>query len=487
MSDIEDIAIRRGFFWQSSEIYGGISGFYDYGHLGVLVKRKFENLWRRFFLDENNFYEIEPANIMHEKVFVASGHVDSFVDPVVKCKKCKNVERADQILEKELNESFEGLSPKDLEKLIKKHNIKCPKCKGPLEEVDVLNMLFPLDVGAENPQRTYLRGETAQGAYVNFKRSFEHLRKKLPIGLAIIGKAFRNEISPRNSLIRMREFSQAELQIFFDSEKMNEHERFDEIKDKKIIALFVKDRKSGAREIQCSELAKSLKKMYVYYMYKIQQLYLDVLKIPKEKFRFKELSEEERAFYNRQHWDIELKMSIGWKEVAGLHYRTDHDLSGHQKVSKQDMSVNLDGRKFIPHVLELSFGIDRNIFAMLDFSLHDEGERSVIKFPKMIAPFDCAVFPLVNKDSLPEKTEEIISKIKNTELNFFHDDSGSIGRRYRRMDEIGVPVCITIDHQTLEDNSVTLRDRDSMKQMRINTDELEEKINDIIKGDFLFE
>jgi len=203
MSDVEEIAKRRGFFWKSSEIYGGLAGLYDYGHLGTLVKRKWENLWRNFFL-KGNFYEIEPANIMHEKVFVASGHVDSFVDPIVKCKKCKNAERADQILEDRLGEKFEGLTPQELDKIIKKHNIKCPKCKGPLEETAVLNMLFPLSVGAENPSKAYMRGETAQGAYVNFRRTFEHMRKQLPFGLAIVGKAFRNEVSPRNALIRTK-------------------------------------------------------------------------------------------------------------------------------------------------------------------------------------------------------------------------------------------------------------------------------------------
>jgi glycyl-tRNA synthetase len=487
MSDIEEIAKRRGFFWKSSEIYGGLAGLYDYGHLGTLVKRKWENLWRNFFL-KGNFYEIEPANIMHEKVFVASGHVDSFVDPIVKCKKCKNAERADQILEDQLGEKFEGLQPKELDKIIKKHNIKCPKCKGPLEETAVLNMLFPLSIGAENPSKAYMRGETAQGVYVNFRRTFEHMRKQLPFGLAIVGKAFRNEVSPRNALIRMREFSQAELQIFFDPEKINEQENFDEIKAHKLHLLLAGEKKE--KEMSCGDMSKKLPKMYVYYMAQIQKFYLDVLKIQKEKFRFRELSDEEKAFYNKYHWDIELKMGVGWKEVAGLHYRTDHDLKGHQKLSKESMEISVEGKRFVPHVLELSFGVDRNIYAMLDFSLQtdvlkerqssEEKERSVVKFPKLIAPFDCAIFPLVSKDNLPEKAREIKELLKG--FSVFYDESGSIGRRYRRMDEIGVPACITIDSETLENDTVTLRDRDSMKQERISVSELPEKLREFLEN-----
>jgi glycyl-tRNA synthetase len=487
-SRIEEIAKRRGFFWQSSEIYGGLSGFFDYAHLGTALKRKWENLWRSHFVGmDDNFFEIEPADIMHEKVFIASGHVQNFVDPVAKCRKCGNFERADQLLEQELKENFEGLSMKGLEDLIKKHNIKCPKCGGKLEEVGSFNMLFPLTVGAENPQKAYPRGETAQGAYVNFRRMFESLRKQLPMGLAIIGKAYRNEISPRQLLVRMREFTQAELQIFFDPQNINEHHDFDKVRDYKLRLFPVANRKSNKiDEISCDHTVSRLKlpKFYVYYMAAVQKFYLEKIRLQPHLFRFRELSEEERAFYNKYHWDVEVFLDNlgGFKEVGGVHYRTDHDLKGHEKVSKQDMSVFVDGRKFIPHVLELSFGVDRNIYALLELFYEEERERALFKFPRLLSPYDCAVFPLVNKDKMPEKAQEIKKLLQSVNFNVFYDDSGSVGRRYRRMDEIGVPVCITIDGETPKDGTVTLRDRDSMKQIRVKVKELANVLYEFLSG-----
>ncbi len=484
LSKIEEISRRRGFFWTSSEIYGGVSGLYDYAHLGTLMKNRWQNLWRNFFLSlDDNFFEIQPTDLMHEKVWIASGHVESFVDPVVKCKKCGNVERADKLIEEQLKESFEGLSLEQLAELIKKHNIRCVKCKGPLEEVGVLNLMFPVTLG--NDAKAYLRGETAQGAYVNFLREFDCLRKKLPLGLAIVGKAYRNEISPRNLLIRMREFTQAELQIFFDPQKIEEHPRFQEVRNYKIRAYFVKNRPSGeVSELTCEELTNHLPQFYVYHMAKVQQFFFDVLKLPKELFRFRQLSDEEKAFYNKYHWDIEVKLESlgGFIEVGGVHYRTDHDLGGHQRLSKHDMSVFVDNRRFVPHVLELSFGVDRNIYALLELAYREEGERTLFAFPRVVVPFDCAVFPLVNKDGLDEKAEELREFLKDSGFAVLFDASGSIGRRYRRIDEIGVPLGITLDHQTLEDRTVTLRDRDSMQQIRVKISDLEDTLKRFKKG-----
>ena len=483
---IEEISRRRGFFWTSSEIYGGLSGFYDYAHLGTALKNKWENIWRKFFLGlDDNFFEISPTEIMHEKVWQASGHVESFVDPVVKCKKCGNVERADKLLEEHLKESFEGISLNDLAEVIKKNNVKCPKCKGPLEEIGVLNLMFPVMIG--NDVKAYLRGETAQGAYVNFNREFECLRKKLPLGLAIIGRAYRNEISPRNLLIGMREFTQAELQIFFDSEKIEQHSKFAEIKNYKLHVYPTKNRDDNkTNQVTCEEMTKHLPEFYVFHMAKVQQFFFDVLKIPKEIFRFKELSDEEKAFYNKYHWDIEIKLESlgGFVEVGGVHYRTDHDLSGHQKFSKQDLSVFADNKRLVPHVLELSFGVDRNIYALLELSYKEDKERTFFAFPRALSPFDCAVFPLVNKDGLDKKAEEIKALMKQR-FSVFYDDSGSIGRRYRRMDEIGVPLSVTCDHQTLDDKTVTIRDRDTMKQVRVKITNLNEVLQRFLEGEEL--
>lgn len=492
MSDILDIAKRRGFFWQSSLIHGGLAGFYDYAHLGTLLKRKWENLWRDFFLGlSDNFYEIQTSVIMPEGVFRASGHLEHFVDPIVKCGKCRNMERADHIVEDVLKENFEGLTPEELMALIKKHGIRCSKCKGKLESADVFNMLFPMDVGAgKGKARAYLTGETAQGAYVNFKYEFESLRRKLPLGLAIIGKAFRNEIAPRNALIRMREFTQAELQIFFDPDTINEHPRFGEVSGYKLRVFPVKNRKTRKiEEVSCKDALKRLRlpRFYIYHMAKIQKFYLDVLRLPKNGFRFRELSQEERAFYNKFHWDIELDLDSlgGFKEVGGIHYRTDHDLKGHQRVSGEGMIVNLDGKEILPHVLELSFGVDRNIYALLELALSKEKERVVLRFPRLVSPFDAGILPLVDKDGLTEKSREVKKALEGSGFNVFFDSSGSIGRRYRRLDEIGVAACVTIDYESLKKKDCTLRDRDSMKQIRVSLKDLPSVLKRFLDGEGL--
>jgi glycyl-tRNA synthetase len=477
---IEELAKRRGLFWQASEIYGGLSGFYDWGHIGTLIKRKMENLWRQFFIDNESSFEIETTHIMPEQVFIASDHINNFIDPVTKCKKCGTIHRADHIIGEYLKENFEGLKPEKLSALIKKYNIRCPACKGPLTDAGTLNMMFPLKIGPYEGTKAFLRPETAQGAYINFKRIYDHLRKKLPIGLAIIGKAYRNEISPRNLLLRQREFTQAELQIFFDP-KMEY--KLDNLSDYKLRLFSVADRKSNTiKEMSCADIVKKLHlpEFYVLHLAKVQKFYLDILAIPKEKFRFRELSDEERSFYSKIHWDIELLIENQFKEIGGLHYRTDYDLSGHQKVSKHDMSINADGRKFIPHVLELSFGIDRIIYAIIDIFYTEElvkGEKRVLlKLPPVLSPFDAGLFPLVAKDGLPEKSLEIKKLLQDKGFSIFYDSSGSIGRRYRRADEIGIAKCITIDYQTLQDNTVTIRDRDSMAQIRVRIDDLEKKL-----------
>ncbi len=487
-----EIAKRRGFFWQGSAIYGGLAGFYDYAHLGVFLKRRWENLWRNYFLGlDENYYEIQPALIMHENVFRASGHLESFADPIAKCGKCGNAERADHILEDVLKENFEGVSPEDLLKLIKKHGIKCGKCKGEIADVSQFNMMFPLKLGVGKQEKTgYLTGETAQGAYVNFKQMFEVCRKKLPLGLAIIGKAFRNEIAPRNALIRMRELTQAELQIFFDPDTIEDHPDFKSVENYKLLLFPVENKKSGKiEEFTCKQASEkfSLPKFYIYHLAKVQQFYLDVLKLPKEKFRFKQLSDEEKAFYNKYHWDMEVSLESlgGFKELGGVHLRTNHDLSGHQKTSSQSMEVSLEGKKVLPHVLELSFGVDRNLYALLELAYTEEKERTVLKFPRVVSPFDAGIFPLVNKDGLQEKSKEVQKLLEEHGFVVFYDEGGSIGRRYRRIDEIGVSAGLTIDYDSLKQDDVTIRDRDSMKQIRVKIKDLPGVLRKFLSGEEL--
>lgn len=468
-----DVALRRGFFYPSSEIYGGSAGFYDFGHLGVLLKRKVENAWRNYFLAlDPNFVEIDATTIMPEAVFEASGHLKSFNDPLTECVECHVRHKADLLLEEKGVEA-EGLTADEMSKALRDNETRCPRCGGELSEVRWFNMMFELSLGAaEADEKAYLRPETAQGCYVSFKRMFEVLRNQIPMGLAILGRAYRNEISPRQGFYRLRELNQAELQIFFDPDNLDEHPCYEAVKDQMIRIYAVKDRENGEmREIPLKEI--EVPKFYGYHMAKVQDFYLKVLKVPREKFRFRELSEEERAFYNRIHWDMEIFTDVlgGFKEAGGIHYRGDHDLSGHEKGSKKKMEVNIQGKKFVPHVLELSFGIDRNLLMLLDLAYTEEEERIVLKFPSVVAPYTVAVFPLVSKDGLPELAYEIYLELRKG-CDAFFDEKGSIGKRYRRQDEIGTPFCVTVDYDSLEDGTVTLRDRDTMDQVRVHRDNL---------------
>ncbi len=478
---IMDIANKRAFIYPSAEIYGAKAGFWTYGHLGTRMKQKWESLWRETFLTLHpNFFEISDCNIMPKKVFESSGHLKNFNDPLVECEKCHFRFRADQLIEDVLKKEVHGLNTEELNALIKENKIKCTNCKGNLGDVRYFNMMFDLKVGAVGAEVMYLRPESAQAPYLAFKREFDALRKKLPMGLAVIGNAFRNEISPRQGFFRLREFTQAELQIFFDPDLINEHEEFDLVKEVKLRVL----KEGKFKEMSAEELNKeSIPKFYVYHMCKVQDFYLNILKIPKEKFRFRELDENERAFYNKIHFDIEVELDTlgGFKELGGVHYRGDHDLGGHQTGSQEKLEyVSDDGkRRFTPHVLELSFGVDRNIWALLDLFYKEEKERTLFQFPQIIAPIDAAVFPLMNKEKIPELSRFIFKELYKS-FNVFYDESGSIGRRYRRQDEVGTNFGITVDFDSLKDNTVTLRERDSMKQIRVKIEDLNMILDSLI-------
>lgn len=466
---------HRGIFYPTAEIHGEIAGFYEYGSIGTKIKRKFENYWRKFFLDEDNFFEIEGSVINPEKVFRASGHLEHFKDPMVKCKKCGVIERADQILEKGLGKTFEGLNAQELQQLIKENNLKCHECGGELEDIKEENLMFGFKVGAENEFQAYLRPETTQSVVCNFKREYLINRERLPLGLAIIGKAFRNEISARQSLFRMREFTQAELQIFFDPEEKS-HPDFKRVENEKVPVVFADEREKGIQIVSLKKISEKYFEKYAYYLWKIFKFYSS-LGVQKEKIRFFEKSESERAFYNKAHFDVEIWMNSfqEFREVAGLHYRTDHDLKGHQEVSKQNLTVQKGDRKFIPHILELSFGVDRNIFAFLDLSFEQKDKR-IMHLPSVLSPFLAGVYPLMAKDGLDDYAFNLYKNLKEKGLDVFYDDKGSIGKRYARADETGVKYGITIDYDTLKDNTVTIRDRDTTKQIRVKTNEIIENL-----------
>lgn len=492
---IEEIAMfckRKGFVYPSAEIYGGLAGFWDYGHLGTLLKKNFENIWRTYFLGlHDNFYEIEASEIMPEKVFVASGHLKNFTDIAAKCKK-GHIERADLLLENTLGKKFEGLSSEEMRVHIERHKVVCSTCKSPIDYVGPINMMLSVDVGAGNVTRAFLRPETAQSPYVNFKLQYEVTRSKLPLGLALIGRAYRNELSPRNMLLRQRAFTQAELQIFFNPSKIDEHDDFDRVKNYSLQVVLVAKRGAGMKEITCAELAKRIPRFYVYYMAKVQQFYLDRVGFPKEKFRFYELDDNERAFYNKYHFDMEADLgSTGWVEIGGVHYRTDHDLKGHQDVSHQNLSVHDDEIKerFIPHVLELSFGVDRNFQTLLTFAYELDSKRDniVLHLSPNLAPIKAAVFPIVRNDTKTVKLAQEVYESLRKEFKVSYDESGSVGKRYARNDEIGTPYCITFDEASLKKKTVTVRERDTTKQIVVKISELKDILKNLISNECAFE
>ncbi|MFO8109825.1 MAG: glycine--tRNA ligase [Thermoplasmata archaeon] len=480
--DLESLCKRRGFVWPSSDIYGGEAGFYDYGHLGARLKDNWERAWKDYFLGlGDNYHMIYTPNILPYRVLESSGHVDHFSDVLIRCTKCGNSHRGDHLLEDITGESAEWMDKEEIESFIRDENVTCPDCGGELDEPMDFNMMFGLNIGPTGERKGFLRPETAQGTYMNFHREHIALRRKLPFGLATIGSAFRNEISPRQGVYRLREFQQAELQIFFIPDSKDFDHRYDALGGRKIPLLRADWNK--ARNIPLKEL-EDLPKFYKYHMAKMFEFYKDKMEL---NVRLRELSEEERAFYNRIHFDVEAKIDSigGWKEVAGLHYRGDYDLAQHQQASGQRMSVSIDGEKKIPHVMELSFGVDRNVWSLLDQG-YKTGDRDWISFPRYIAPYQVAVFPLVRKDGLLERSREIYEFL-NSDFYAFWDKSGSIGKRYARQDEIGTPFCITVDYDTPEDDTVTLREISSTDQIRLKVSNLKTELKSYINKEKKFE
>lgn len=475
------LSLRKGFIWPSAEIYGGMAGFYDYGPLGSRLKRNWEDSWLDYFLGlGDRYFLLDTTAIMPHAPLKASGHVELFSDLLVKCQKCGESFKADDLLGEVTRTSGEGLKAEELDARISSTDVKCLKCKGELGKAKDFNMMFTLNIGSEGQDKGFLRPETAQGAYLNFKRGFEIARKKLPFGLASIGRAYRNEISPRQGVYRMRELIQAELQIFFDPSRFDKSLDFDGIENYPLRVQFFGDER--IYEIRCSDLSakKGLPRFFVYHMAMVQKFYLERIHVPTEKFRFLELGEKERAFYNKLHYDVEVNLESldGFKELGGIHYRTDYDLTRHQEGSKEVMEVTHDGEKLIPHVLELSFGIDRNVWALLDL-FYEKTDRTVLRLQPFLSPYFAAVFPLVKKDGLDDKARKLHNDLRKDFLTYF-DDSGSIGRRYARMDEIGTPFCITVDYDTMEDDTVTVRERDSTQQKRVPIGELTQLLQELL-------
>lgn len=489
---IISIAKRRGIIFPSSEIYGGLSGFFDYGHIGLLLKRKLENSWREFFIKaENNIFEIETSLIMHEKVWRASGHLDSFIDPLAQCKKCNSFYRADNLIEEKLGQFVEGSKPEKLTKIIQEKKLKCPKCEGELSEVRVFNLMLSSQIGPVAGNIAYLRPETAQGIFVNFKNLLASTRATLPFGIAQVGYSYRNEISPRQWLIRLREFRQMEIEYFFNPNKITVPN--DKILQTKISILTQEEQKKKNPKTIEIAAKESVKKgiipneIMAYFLAK-EFLWYQQLGIPREALRFRHMTEAETPHYSKGNFDMEIKFDFGWKEVVGNAYRTNYDLSTHMKHSGEDFSIVDNGEKVIPHVVEPSFGIDRTIYAILLYCYRDGKDRGWewFAFPPKIAPYVAGIFPLVNKDGLPEKALEIFNNLKSC-YDVFYDDSGSIGKRYARADEIGTFLSVTCDYDTLKDDTVTIRSRDTTQQIRVKLDDLVDVIWKLLNQEIEFE
>lgn len=475
-----DISLRRGFVWPSFEIYGGAKGFYDYGPMGSLLKRNIEELIRKQYVVEDGCFEVSCPTVTPEDPWVASGHVDSFSDVLVECNKCGEPYRADHLVGEHVDVQTDGMGIADLQKHIEEANIVCPKCKGGLSTPYDYNLMFGTYIGpGKRKIKAYMRPETAQTTYLLFKRLYNAGRERLPLGVLQIGHSFRNEISPRQGMLRLREFTQAEIQFFTDPENKGS-ERLEEVSDLKVRVWSeeLQDQEKGAEEMTIADAVSNgimRVPMIAYCLARSWQLFTR-LGIPAEKLQMRQHKSDEKAFYSNDTWDIEyLSDDFGRVEMVGISDRTDHDLSAHMNLSKVDMRVTKDGRKFVPHVIEVAYGIDRPFYCTLESCfVAEEGEkgREYFRFPKEVAPYRAAVFPLVKKDGVDELAKEVFDKIKDSGLFVQWDNSGSIGRRYARADEIGIPFCITVDYDSLKDKTATIRDRDSMEQKRVPIDEV---------------
>src|SRR5690348_11764668 len=467
------LALERGFYFPSCEIYADAqAGFWEYGPSGVSLKNKFIELWRREFVRRDRMMEIDGSQVMSQTVFVASGHLSSFADPIIGCQKCKSIFRADKLITEITSVVVpESADLTEFDKVILEKNIVCPKCKGSFDNAHKFNMMFKVGIGPES-EPAYLRPETCQSIFVDFPRLFKTMRGKLPIGIAQIGKSFRNEISPRQSLLRLREFYQAEIEVFCNPNKLDNLEKFSEVENTEIRIMVEEDIKTMTCK-QALDAGILPNKLVAYYLALLIEFYQKT-GIDVKRSRFRKLGEKEKAFYASVAFDFEVETATGWLELVACNYRSDYDLTSHANTSKEKFEVLDDEIKVLPHVFELSMGIDRSLYTILEHSFRDdkENDRVVLSLKPYLAPIHVGILSLMKKDGLAEKADEVFFKLR-TKYDTFLDHSGAIGRRYRRLDEVGAPLAVTIDHQTLQDNTITVRVRDSMSQERIKISDLD--------------
>ncbi len=473
---------RKGFVYPSAEIYGGLSGFFDFAHLGVELKNNLKQEWWKFHVKQReDIVGIDGSIITNPKVWQASGHAANFEDLMLTCSKCKEKIRADSFIEDILKIPADGMKADEINKIVKENKLVCPKCKSPFEEVQEFNLMFTTDVGPkqDSSAKSYLRPETAQLMFTNFKLVADNARMKLPFGIAQVGKAFRNEISPRDFLFRCREFEQMEIEYFVDPKK-SDCPYLDEVKDHEILVYSaeMQEKKKQPKKMKISDALKNkvIKTSWHAYWLATEHKWFISLGAQKDKFRIRQHLNKEKSHYALDTWDMEYEFPFGWKELQGIANRTDFDLQQHIKHSKKDLNLfeKKTKKKIIPHVIaEPSLGVERSFLVFMFDAYNDDKERGniVLKLHSRLAPIKIGVFPLVNK--LKGETKELYNDLKK-DFECFYDAGGSIGRRYARADEIGIPLCITYDFDTLKDKSVTVRDRDTTKQERIKISDLKE-------------
>jgi glycyl-tRNA synthetase len=560
---LSETARRRGFFWGSFEIYGGLSGFLDLGPLGVGLKRQIEDTWRQFFLQRHGFVEVSTPIITPHKVLEASGHVENFKDPMTECTNCKRRFRADQLVKEATGLETEGMSLEQLGALLKENHVKCPECGGELGPPQYFMTMFKTSIGPYGEELAYGRPEAAQGIFVNFRRILETLREKFPIGIAQVGTVLRNEISPRQGPIRLREFTIMDFELFFDPDEPD-CPYLDEVASDELAIVTEETRNEGKEEatkIKVGEAVKSkvIKAPWAAYFMALSKRFMTQLGVDGRHQRFFEKLPTERAHYSAQTFDQEIELDRwGWTEVAGFAYRTDYDLRKHMEATGEDLrvfkpyptpklrkvksikpnhqnirkifqeqtgrvadliskddperllkakraghsvtvgsytipadcfdvvdeEVKETGTRFLPHVIEPSFGVERLLYTTLEYNLRMKEDRLILGLPFNLAPIQASVFPLVNKDGLQKRATEVYEALITDGLRVEYDEAGSIGRRYARADEAGVPLAITIDYDTLKDDTVTVRDRDTWNQRRTPVGTLTSTIHTIMKQGF---
>lgn len=557
-TDLMSLCKRRGFIWPSFEIYGGVAGMYDYGPLGCSLRNNIVDVWRAIYKGREGFIEIDSETVNPREVFKASGHVDEFSDYITYCTKCQAPFRADHLV-KEFFENADILGPRELEQAFVDHNVKCPECGGDLGPVDEFNLMFKTNIGPGSNRVGYMRPETAQGIFVNYQNLYRYNREKMPMGVIQTGRGYRNEIAPRQGMIRMREFNMMEVELFVDPED-KDWPRFKDIENETIDLVP----NTGVGMITTT-VGKAVEdgiianRVLAYFVYTTRQL-LVRLGVDPKKLRFRQHDKDEMAHYAADCWDAEALLSYGWTEITGIADRGCWDLSRHAEYSGADLThfkrfdepremeidkikakhkalgpefkgkakdiaaametktpadvkdgkltVTIDGEdivlddrffevakvkekvageRVVPHVIEPSHGLDRIFYTVLEHAYaHDDAEDyTVLRLKPEVAPIKVGVFPLMEKDGLDDLAHRIYEGVHSHRVEAYYDGSGTIGKRYARMDEVGTPWCITVDYDTLsgeQQGTVTIRDRDSKAQKRIKMDEVPSIIDALIAG-----